>query len=151
MKIILSIECARELLKTCGFDLEKPSELFEQTPQGISLDTRVLSILNLSDAALLSEAATSIHKVLELCRTYESAIRAHRDERGDDRCWRDDEKLYSVLPEGYTPPVRDCSVELDNCRRYINSRHNPKTEYISPQLEIGRLRRIIKLLIARNW
>lgn len=67
------------------------------------------------------------------------AIRTHRDQRGDDRCWQDDETLYNVLPEGYTPPVRDTSVELELCQRYIASRHNPATTYISPQREIDEL------------
>jgi hypothetical protein len=35
---------------------------------------------------------------LALC----AAVREHRDQRGDDRCWRDDRKLYASLPEGYT-------------------------------------------------
>lgn len=28
-----------------------------------------------------------------------SAIRYHRDQKGDDRCWLDDIKLYEALPE----------------------------------------------------
>ena len=68
------------------------------------------------------------------------AIRKHRDQRGDDRCWRDDEELYAALPEGYTPPARDTTVELENCKRFIESRQNPKTEYVSPEREIERLR-----------
>lgn len=69
----------------------------------------------------------------------EAAIRSHRDQRGDDRCWLDDEKLYKVLPEGYTPPARDCTVELELCKRFIVSRHNPGTEYVSPQRLIEEL------------
>lgn len=64
------------------------------------------------------------------------AIRAHRDARGDDRCWLDDDALYRHLPEGFTPPNRDTSVELGNCLRYIESRHDPRVTYISPQREI---------------
>jgi hypothetical protein len=63
----------------------------------------------------------------------QAAIRKHRDQRGDDRCWKDDEELYAVLPEGYTPPERDGAVELKNCERFIASRQNPKTEYVSPE------------------
>jgi hypothetical protein len=69
-----------------------------------------------------------------------AAIRAHRDARGDDRCWQDDETLYAVLPEGYTPPARDTAVELEHCKRYIASRQHPQTEYVSPEREIERLR-----------
>lgn len=70
----------------------------------------------------------------------ETAIRAHRDARGDDRCWRDDEALYELLPEGYTAPPRDSAVELENCRRFIASRQHPHTEYISPEREIEQLK-----------
>jgi hypothetical protein len=70
----------------------------------------------------------------------QDAIRRHRDQRGDDRCWMDDEELYAVLPEGYTPPARDTAVELKNCERFIASRRNPTTEYVSPEREIEQLR-----------
>jgi hypothetical protein len=68
-----------------------------------------------------------------------AAIRKHRDQRGDDRCWMDDEELYRVLPEGFTPPARDTAVELANCERFIACRQNPATEYVSPNFEIGML------------
>jgi hypothetical protein len=68
-----------------------------------------------------------------------AAIRRHRDCRGDDRCWRDDRELYAVLPEGYAPPPHDSAVELELCRRYIASRHDPATEYVSPQRRIEEL------------
>lgn len=74
------------------------------------------------------------------------AIRKHRDQRGDDRCWLDDEELYKVLPEGYTPPERDTSVELHNCEQFIACRHNPATVYVSPEIEIARLREEVATL-----
>jgi chromosome segregation ATPase len=70
----------------------------------------------------------------------ETAIRKHRDQRGDDRCWMDDEELYKILPEGYTPPLRDSAVELKNCQRFIDCRNNPATTYVSPQRMIEELR-----------
>lgn len=69
-----------------------------------------------------------------------AAVRKHRDQRGDDRCWLDDEELYQALPEGYTPPARDSAVELANCQRFIACRQNPATQYVSPEREIERLR-----------
>lgn len=68
-----------------------------------------------------------------------AAIRRHRDERGDDRCRQDDDVLYRALPEGFTPPARDSSVEIANCVRYIDCRQNPATEYVSPQRRIEEL------------
>ena len=73
------------------------------------------------------------------CRKLEKAIRTHRDFKGDDRCWMDDEELYSVLPEGYTRPIRDTTVELENCKKFIASRSIPFTEYISPERRIKEL------------
>jgi hypothetical protein len=54
----------------------------------------------------------------------ESAIRNHRDQRGDDRCWMDDEELYAVLgdktqPEFKLPPR---AVFLQNCARFFECR-----------------------------
>jgi hypothetical protein len=68
----------------------------------------------------------------------QAAIREHRDARGDDRCWKDDEELYKMLPEGYTPPERDEAVELKNCERFILNRQNPQTIYESPNVRITR-------------
>lgn len=75
-----------------------------------------------------------------------AAVRKHRDFRGDDRCWMDDEELYSVLPEGFVPPERDSTVEVKNCIRYIACRHNPATVYLSPEREIERLRAEVEKL-----
>src|SRR3954468_1623714 len=68
-----------------------------------------------------------------------AGIRDCRDQRGDDRCWRDLEKLYQLLPEGYTPPERDTKVELKRCEKYIEACNHPGTVYVSPQREIDRL------------
>lgn len=75
-----------------------------------------------------------------------NAIRKHRDQRGDDRCWLNDEELYKVLPEGYTPPVRDTKVELEMCRKFIECRHNPATQYVSPQTRIEELEQVIRTI-----
>lgn len=55
----------------------------------------------------------------------EAAIRKHRDQRGDDRCWLDDMELYVVLGEAVNPailtlPPKD--VFLGNCARYFECR-----------------------------
>lgn len=55
-----------------------------------------------------------------------SAIRNHRDQQGDDRCFMDDEALYEVLPEGlggqYDRRVGDQAAMLQNCARFIACR-----------------------------
>jgi hypothetical protein len=73
-----------------------------------------------------------------------AAIRKHRDQRGDDRCWLDDRDLYTALPEGYTPPKEDSCVELERCKKFIASRHDPDTVYVSPQRRIDELLALLK-------
>lgn len=82
---------------------------------------------------------------------YEDAIRRHRDQKGDDRCWIDDALLYSCLPEGYTkaPPAGGqqlCPEEmLENCKKFIASRHDPSLPYVSDRREIEDLREYIDI------
>lgn len=109
--------------------------------------------LTLSFAAFLTAAALgwllSYARAAAALERLRAAVRRHRDFRGDDRCWLDDEALYSNLPEGYTPPSRDSAVELENCRRFVFCRYNPATEYVSPQREVERLQEVVKSLAAR--
>lgn len=102
------------------------------------------------DAHFISSCSTAVPAMIAEIERLQQAIRKHRDQRGDDRCWLDDETLYAVLPEGYTPPERDCSVELSLCEKYIASRHNPKTTYVSPQRRIEELEAEIERLKAEN-
>ena len=55
------------------------------------------------------------------------AIRIHRDQRLDDRCWMDDYQLYEILPEGIDPSFVDLrllskEVMKKNCDRFIECR-----------------------------
>lgn len=62
-----------------------------------------------------------------------AAIREHRDQKGDDRCYLDDDVLYAVLPEGTAgvdkrlPPRPEF---LESCRRscshYWDRRQSPE-------------------------
>lgn len=61
-----------------------------------------------------------------------NAIRKHRDQKNDDRCWMDDEELYAVLPEK-TPTntaLTPKPVFLESCRRFCehfwNARQKPE-------------------------
>jgi hypothetical protein len=64
-------------------------------------------------------------KLKEEIEKLRNAIRQHRDERGHDRCWMDDDRLYSVLPEGNEGvdtklPPRECF--LKNCEKFYENR-----------------------------
>jgi len=77
----------------------------------------------------------------------ENEIRYCRDQRGDDACWMDFERLYKLLPEGYTPPKRDTKILLSNCRKFIKSMQNPATTYVSPQRRIEELEKLNQELL----
>lgn len=81
-----------------------------------------------------------------------AAIRKHRDQHGDDRCFLDDYELYAALGE----PIPDHACRLDdpctmmaNCVRYIQSRHDPKKPYLSPQQQIDYLQQQVAELHDR--
>ncbi len=55
------------------------------------------------------------------------AIARHRDARGNDRCWLDDEELYRYLGDDHQaltvlPPK---AVFLENCSRFHENRQHP--------------------------
>jgi hypothetical protein len=66
---------------------------------------------------------------IETIERLRTAIREHRDERGDRRCWLDDGRLYAVLGDGgmkpgdtALPPREDF---LKSCERYWRQRQAP--------------------------
>lgn len=86
------------------------------------------------------------NRILEL----ENAIRKHRDQKLDDRCFLDDQELYKVLnepiPEDYNaiPPI---DKMLKNCKRYLEKRCNPDNKWKSYQEleeELSKLKDSIK-------
>lgn len=70
------------------------------------------------------------------------AIRQHRDARGDDRCWLDDDLVYQCLP-GYKPIMTLCSKEefMKKCRIFKERRCGwdsyPRGLLTVPRLESG--------------
>ena len=74
---------------------------------------------------------TRVIGVTELVATLEvirAAVREHRDQIGDYRCWVDDEVLYHrILPElsGVQPTVPPASEFIRLCESYFNRRQDP--------------------------
>src|SRR5258708_2353846 len=67
-----------------------------------------------------------------------SIIRYHRDQRGDNRCWLDDELLYEALPEtaNITPTLPSKEFFMDRCTRFHSKRQDPvQTKQIKNSLE----------------
>jgi hypothetical protein len=57
-----------------------------------------------------------------------TVIRYHKDQKGDDRCWVDDIRLYEALPEGpvgFDSTLPPEEVFLENCKRFCKSRQVP--------------------------
>ena len=72
--------------------------------------------------ACLMEIRKQTNKVQMLL----DAIREHRDARGNDRCWIDDEKLYRLIPDHQALtllPEKD--MFLGNCARFHANRQHP--------------------------
>lgn len=56
----------------------------------------------------MARHGSQFRELLDHIAALEDAIREHRDQKADDRCWEDDLKLYGVLPEG----VADADLRL---------------------------------------
>jgi len=93
----------------------------------------------------VSDQILGIYFLRDRINELENAIRKHRDQKGDDRCWLDDIELYKILPEGLSDSDQrlHCPEEmLENCKKYIASRQPEGQAYISPQREIEKLNEI---------
>jgi hypothetical protein len=70
----------------------------------------------------------SLEELQTEAKRLRDAIRYHRDQKGDDRCWVDDLRLYEALPEpptNYDPTLPPEDVFLANCKRFCQSRQTP--------------------------
>jgi hypothetical protein len=78
--------------------------------------------------------AVILPEVLDELERLEAAIRNHRDQTDDRRCWQDDDELYAALPEGATvkadtslPPepefLESCAR---HCRQFWRNRQRPQ-------------------------
>jgi len=70
------------------------------------------------------------------------AIRKHRDQHGDDRCWMDDIELYEILPEGANPSFIDLRLMprdemLKNCECFVSCR----TTELTPEAAIEKYKK----------
>lgn len=81
-----------------------------------------IDLLLLTIAALLALLAVAVGEV----RRLRAGIRAHRDARGNDRCWLDDEVLYRLLPDHEALTVLpDRATFLANCAAFHANRQHP--------------------------
>jgi hypothetical protein len=102
-------------------------------------------IKNVAAGAVMNEDERLL--ISRLCDALEytrDAIRTHRSQHLDDRCWMDDQELYAVLGDGdlgdnSTP---DKAKMLENCSRFIDQRCKPGEwkSYQELEAEVAALR-----------
>lgn len=86
-----------------------------------------LACLDEAEAPKPEPAADRVEQAEAEVERLRAAIRAHRDQRGHDRCRLDDDDLYAVLPEGRgdadttLPPQEEF---LKGCALYWENRNN---------------------------
>lgn len=78
-------------------------------------------------------------------------IEKHRDQKGDDRCWLDDQELYAIVDpdikvEGSLPPRCDF---LASCERFWEQRQSTSDTFALDHPTIGQMERTIKRLRER--
>ena len=63
-------------------------------------------------------------KLITRVEELETAIRTHRNQKADDRCIEDDDRLYEALHDGIKCDRRvgDQCAMLENCKRFIENR-----------------------------
>lgn len=70
-----------------------------------------------------------IERLKQMNLRLEEGIRTHRDANGDDRCWKDDELLYSLLPEGISSSrsfnLEEKQILMGRCERFWDTRKYP--------------------------
>lgn len=99
------------------------------------------------------ELRDSIIRMDAHVRRLEEAIRKHRDQRGDNRCWLDDVELYRSLRDELSEYAVDTELPpkcdfLMSCSRYWDQRQRPSDKNLTPscmtlaqlQAEVERLR-----------
>jgi hypothetical protein len=95
-------------------------------------------------SALASDSA--FYEENEIRQKYEDAIRKHRDQNGDDRCWIDDDQLYSILPETLNVRINTALPTkekfLGNCARFYECRQHPndKGKYVTVEEQVAPMR-----------
>lgn len=83
----------------------------------------------------------------------QSAIRRHRDEKGHDRCWLDDQELYKVLPEGLSGVDQQLPSEeefLGNCKNYFDHRQDPNVCFIRQRDVVSLIPLDMKKAVGNN-
>jgi hypothetical protein len=100
------------------------------------------------------QAAKTIRALVGAFDRLVQAIREHRDQRGDDRCWEDDAKLYAVLGEGdgeAETALPQKAEFLKSCERFYEQRQCPATAGQRKGMTIAQLEAEVERLREYEW
>jgi hypothetical protein len=97
------------------------------------------------------QAESALRVWMKDCEKLRAAIREHRDEGEDNRCWIDDYKLYQALGE----PVPENVTALpmteefrESCRRFEERRRCPLDKYPPGRMTIAELEAEVERLTS---
>lgn len=82
-------------------------------------------------------ALAAMNTLLDQIKTVRAAIRYHRDQKGDDRCWVDDERLWALLPDAPPEPRALPSFEdmMKKCGAFYHLRRADVPDPIPAQAQ----------------
>lgn len=100
-------------------DSQAFAEIMAEAISGFA-DAVVVANVQYSPAHVLA----AVKKLKDRITALENAIKEHRDQKADDRCIEDDDRLYEALGDGIKCDRRvgDKAAMLRNCERFIDNR-----------------------------
>ena len=103
------------------------------------------------DRVEFSLAMTKVYELWHDRERLRNAIKKHRAQKADDRCWMDDQELYAILGDGNLGDNRvgDLSETLANCKRFIERRCQKGgtwKSYVELETENAALKTAVKII-----
>lgn len=98
---------------------------YYEVAHGITLDDGAYILGDIPDGRYIEAAdPTTVAALARDWLALRAAIRTHRDQKADDRCIEDDDRLYAALGDGIKCDRRvgDKAAMLANCQRFIENR-----------------------------
>jgi hypothetical protein len=113
-------DLTRPILRALARDVRRP---VEQAKCACRYDPED-AVACLFHAPMFNSIQAQLSEARQALADLAAAIRLHREQRSDDRCWEDDTRLYAALGDGNLGDnhVGDKDAMLANCRRFIENR-----------------------------
>jgi len=112
-------------------------------------DEELRSIRERCDRAMPGPWVDDVPKLLAEVERLRNAIREHQAQRGDDRCWLDDRRLYEAAGLGLAATALPPRCEfLASCERYWEQRQRPEEKTAAGGMTIAQLEAEVERLRA---